>query len=236
LAVALAPNAVELLCSCADVAYRMYAGGNMWAYYTAFISFFRHIAKLKLDYSKWQHYEAAAIHGGFRYMHPRFCIVSDFPERIMVDEANRPHCADGPSHRWRDGWELYYWHGLAIPETHTWIIIDKARITPDLIDAEPNAELRRVMLEISGFEAYARARKAKVLAEDVSHGQPRRLLSMKVAGEEIRVLDVHNGSLEPDGTRRRFHLGALSGAKTPHEAVAMSYGRNPNSYGEACRT
>jgi hypothetical protein len=75
-----------------------------------------------------------------------------------------------------------------------------------------------------------------VIAEDTNHGQPRRLLEMNVRGEPIRVLDVYNGSLEPDGTRRRFFLGAMRDAKTPHEAVAMSYGIRPENYNEQVRT
>ena len=235
LAARIAPNAVELLVSCANAAMSMYAGGNMWAGYSAFLSFFRHVAKLPLDYSKWQHFETASELGGFRWMHPKFCIVSDFPTVLRVDEARRPHCDDGPSHEWADGWKLYHWHGLRIDDEHSWIITDKARITPDLIDAEPNAERRRVMLEVMGYERYVAERKARVVAEDTNHGQPRRLLEMSVRGETIRVLDVLNGSLEPDGSRRRFFLGALDG-RTPHECVAASYGINPARYREAVRT
>lgn len=208
----------------------MWAGGN------DFLSFFRHISRLPLDYSKWQHYEAAATLGGFRWMHPDFCIVSDFPEVLRVDQDNRPHCEDGPSHRWRDGFEIYHWHGYRLPIGKEWIIADKSRIAPALIDAEENAELRRVMLEIHGFERYVAARGATLVGEDINHDQPRRLLKMNVKGEELRILDVYNGSLEPDGSRRRFFLGAIAGAQTPHEAVAMSYGRSPKTYGEAVRT
>ena len=92
------------------------------------------------------------------------------------------------------------------------------------------------MLEIHGFGHYVTTRGAAVVAEDINHGQPRRLLSMKVRGDDMRVLDVWNGSFEPDGSRRRFFLGAIAGARTPHEAVAMSYGRTPKTYGEAVRT
>lgn len=208
----------------------------MWAAGVDFMSFFRHVACLPLDYSKWQHYEEAAIRGSFRWMHGDFCIVSDFPEVLKVDQDNRPHCEDGPSHRWRDGFEIYHWHGYRLPIGKEWVIANKANITPDLIDSEENAELRRVMLEIHGFERYVATRDATVVAEDMNHGQPRRLLSMRVRGDDMRVLDVWNGSLEPDGSRRRFFLGAIAGAATPHDAVAMSYGRAPANYGEAART
>ena len=246
LAKLIAPKAAAFLLSCVSNAMNLYAGGNMWAAGVDFLSFFRHVARLPLDWSKWQHYEAAAMHGGWRFMHPDFCIVVDFPTRISIDEQRRPHREDGPSHLWSDGFAIYSWHGLILPPDRSWIIADKARITPEAIEAEENAEFRRVMLEISidgktGFERYIEARGGREIAADVMWGQQRRVLEIDLRGEKQFVLDVTNGTIEPDGTRRRFFVGAVSDARsrrpgTPHEAVARSYGRNPKTYGEACRT
>ena len=209
----------------------------MWAAGVDFISFFRHIAKLPLDYSKWQHYETATEHAGFRFMHPKFCIITDFPEFIRVDAARRPHCSNGPSHRWRDGWEIFHWHGLRIPESHQWIIKHKDRLTLETIMQEKNAELRRVMLEIAlEINPEIITRNSSLIAQDELHGHPRRLLEVKIGDDRVRIFEVMNGSLEPDGTRRRFHLGAMPG-NTPHEVSAASYGLNPNIYQkEAVRT
>ena len=131
---------------------------------------------------------------------------------------------------------VHAWHGYRIPDTHHWIIADKARLTVQAAMAERNAELRRIMLEIVGFERVAAELGAAVVDQDVNCGQPRRLLRAEVGGETLAILHVVNGSLEPNGTRREFHLGALSEARTCHEAVAMSYGRAPHSYREAGRT
>jgi hypothetical protein len=229
------PSDPDLLCQCAQSALSMYNGGNMWAPGVDFLSFFRHIVKLPLDYSKWAHYETAAIHGGFRWMHPKFCVISDFPERLLVDAANRPHSSDGPSHRWRDGFSIYHWHGFRLPVGKEWVIADKAKITAENILEEGNVELRRVMCEVSGWAPLMD--KAKEIASDVDgNGLPRRLLSLNLKGQDIRLLEVVNGSLEPDGSRRKFILGTMVGARTPHEAVAMSYGVNPEHYKEGVRT
>ena len=107
-------------------------------------------------------------------MHPKFCIVVDFPGRILIDASNRPHCDDGPSHRWRDGFEIYRWHGYRIPPDKTWIITDKPRITAATIMAEPNAELRRIMCEVTAFEPIRSI--AKVISED-QDGNGRRAAS-----------------------------------------------------------
>jgi hypothetical protein len=72
------------------------------------------------------------------------------------------------------------------------------------------------------------------------HGRPRRLHEITVRGEAIRVIEVENGSLEPDGTRRRFVLGAATRRgerpESCHDAIAASYGVNPAVYHEAVRT
>ncbi len=64
-------------------------------------------------FDAWEH---AEINGGFRYDHPKFSLISDFPEVVRFDDLNRLHCADGPSCRWRDGWALYHLHGVRVPE------------------------------------------------------------------------------------------------------------------------
>lgn len=224
-----------LMCACARSSWRFCNAGNMWSGWTAYLSFFRHVAKLDLPiYDKFKHYEAATIHGGYRWMHPDFCMISDRPRVLKIDESNRPHCADGPSHLWSDGFSIFHWHGYRIPDTHTWIITDKDRITAEAIMAEPNAELRRIMCEITAFEPIRSI--ARVTAQDVDgNGHPRRLMTAEIGGEQIRIVEVLNGSLEPDGSRRQFLLGAMPG-RTPREVIAASYGIAPKHYYEAVRT
>lgn len=220
--------------SCVRRAHAMRSAGNHWSGWAAFLSFFRHVAKLDLPtYDKWRHYESATIHGSWRWMHPKFCIVSDRPCVLKMDAQNRPHCADGPSHEWRDGWKLYHWHGIRVPDH---FVEERLQITPAQIKGEKNAEHRRILTEIyasiHGPGAIIQAMGARLISEDKNHGQPRRIYDVDGA----RYLHVVNGSLEPDGSRREFWLGAESDATTPHDAVAASYGRPAKKYREAVRT
>jgi hypothetical protein len=136
-----------------------YQGGNMWAAFDCYLTSFRDVLGLYLPcHEKYVAWEQAAIHGGFRVLHPEFCIVSDFPEIIRVDGQNRPHCADGPSHKWRDGWALYHWHGVRIPDD--WIgggLDAKTAVT------WPNVEQRRAAIEILGWQNVLSALDAKSL-------------------------------------------------------------------------
>src|SRR6478609_4445815 len=145
----------RFLAMCTYRAWFMRQGGNQWSPWASYLSFFRHIVKLDeshgVDYSKWQHYEALAELSGPRLMHKDFCIISDRPEVLLVDERNRPHCATGPSHRWRDGWELHYWHGIRVSKR---MIEQPESYTKEEILAISNTETRRVLAERLGWGRF----------------------------------------------------------------------------------
>ncbi len=160
---------------CASYAWRMWQGGNQWSGWSAYLSFFRHVAKLDIDYSKWQHWEALSELSGPRIMHADFCIISDRPSVLLVDSQNRPHCDDGPFCRWRDGTALYAIRGTRVP---WWIVEHPEQITVASVDAEANAEVRRVMVErygrnagrpdgLIGAAAYLKDAGAELLDEDM---------------------------------------------------------------------
>ena len=132
-----------------QVALNTYSGGNMWsAEGVEFITFFRHVVKLEIDYSQWDHYEKASIHAGFRYMYPDLCVVCDFPSQIKLDANNVAHNATGPSHVWRDGYEIYNWHGTLIPPEYHWIINNPEKLNKKRIQIETDRDMRKVMKEI----------------------------------------------------------------------------------------
>jgi hypothetical protein len=200
------------------------------------LTFFRDVCDLEIDNAEaFTAYEVAHSRCGFYSLHPDFAMVCDRPRLLKRDAGGRLHANRGAAIEWRDGWGLCFWHGLHLGRDHEWIARAPEQLNPEKIESERNAEIRRVMLEAYGFERYLAARNPRVVAVDELHGQPRRLLEIVVAGEPLRIIEVHNGSLEPDGTRRRFHLGAMRG-ETPHDVVAASYGISPKAYLEAVRT
>ena len=181
-------------------------------------------------------YRTYALTAGWLYPYKSIAFVSDRPAEIHFDAQRRLHSATGMAVSFRDGWGLHAWHGLRVPAR----LIEAQEFSAEAIEGENNAEFRRVLLEReyggrSGFELYAEQRKVKLIAEDELHGFPRRLLEVEINGENIRIIEVVNGSLEPDGARRKFHLSALRG-NTPHDVVAASYGIAPQHYREAVRT
>jgi len=171
-----------------------YQGGNMWSAVDCYLTACRDILGLRIpehdNYKAWE--TCATEAGGFRYLHQDFCIVTDYPESIKMDAQNRPHCEDGPSHRWRDGFSLWYWHGLGIPG---WIIEDPKSITVAKITAESNAEIRRVMIEKMGTGEYLFQIGATIIHADISHGLPRALMRDSFGNQYLYGSDNSTGRI-----------------------------------------
>ena len=93
-------------------------GGNMWAGMCSYYEAVRDVLKLTgLDiWDKYQAWEDSAYHGGYRYMHEKFCLVCEFPEEIHINDKNEAHNTEGASHRWSDGFEIYTMNGVVVPE------------------------------------------------------------------------------------------------------------------------
>lgn len=224
-------GAVEMAKNC----WSMNDGGNQRAGTPCQISFFRHIAKLDIDYSAWQWYERLAEISGPRWMHEQFCIVSDRPEVLTVDNANppRPHNDNGPFCKWRDGTALYCVHGTRV---HAWVIERPDLLNVARIDAERNAEIRRVMLEKFGVERYMRESNAKVLDEQPADHplkglRTARLLRRDVEGDEaIVMVDLLNSTPEPDGSVKRYMLRVPPNVTSVVGALAWGFNVTEKEY------
>lgn len=228
----------------------------MWSAACAYYAGMRDVIGLQLpEFEKYQAWEDCARLGGFRVLHEEFCIVSDFPELIRVDSRNRPHCEDGPSHRWRDGWELYHWHGTRVDP---WIIMHPERITVEIIEAEENAEIRRILVQRYGMARYIQDTGAEEVDAALELGV--RLLRKQIGADTILMLHMRNSTVEPDGTVREFFtrlhselkplpLPTLTGDQrdawfaeqepqelTARNAVASSFGLRGEQYAPAVMT
>lgn len=133
----------------------------MWGQWDSYLTAARDILGLRLpEHEKYAAWEQCAIHGGFRIMHDEFCMVSDFPVHIKTDERNLPHCEDGPSHLWRDGWGFYSWHGVRVPRH--WIEDRKSLSAKEALTQE-NMEQRRAACEIVGWHNILKELNAKTI-------------------------------------------------------------------------
>ena len=198
---------------------RMHVGGNQWAGWCAYLSFFDRVAGLDLpQYAAWRHYESMALHGGPRFEHARFWIVCDFPIVVRQDDAHRPHCASGPQLAWRDGFATWYWRGTAVPRE--WIEHPES-IDPQLALTHENSEMRRVVAEIVGWDKVLDRLDPMTINED-KDPTIGTLLEVTIEGERERFLRVLCG------TGRTFALPVPPTMKSALAAQAWLWGDDAN--------
>jgi hypothetical protein len=116
------------------------------------------------------------------------------------------------------------WRGVPIDER---IAFRPHTITAREVLNEQNAELRRVLLERMGYEAFLAEAQAMVLDRDRDAGGERRLLWVPLAGDEDLVcLAVYCPS-----TGRQYILRVPPSTRTCHQAAAWIAGYdNPDDY------
>src|SRR5574342_296384 len=105
-----------------------------------------------------------------------------------------------------------------------------APITPARIQSEPNAELRRVMIERIGAEAYLRMANAKVVNRDVDP-MIGTLYRCDLADGPVQILEVLDGT--HDGKKheaKRYHLFVPPDMTSALQANAWTWGLEAKDY------
>ena len=145
------------------------------------------------------------------------------------------HCATGPAISWRDGWALYFWHGRQVP---AWVI---EKPTAERIAAEENTEIRRCAIESMGWDKFTETTGLTAVGASLPDpGNPGAMLMLydvpaELWGSRIRLLMCTNGSIERDGTRRRYGLTVPASIKDPVEAAAWTAGLTRSEYARMAR-
>jgi hypothetical protein len=172
---------------------------------------------------------------GWWWPRENLCVISDRPAVLRTepvpgeDDERRLHAADGPAVEYPDGWSMHAWHGIRVP---SWVIESP---TVDRIAVEPNVEVRRCAIERIGWDAFIDQAALRLVGCSDDPGNPGselRLYDLPYAlwGTPTRLLLVVNGSVERDGTRRRYGLHVPPGFDDPLDAAGWTYGLTGAQY------
>ena len=189
--------------------------GAFWASFGAYVSFLRDVAgwddpvldRFRID-------EDLIKNCGWVWWHENVLAISDRPEIIRRDDAGRLHSESSPSIAYRDGWALWHWHGIAVPEA--WVV-DKAALTPEVALGQDNLELRRAACEIVGWDRILTELGGSTIDRDIDPEIGELVeVNLPGSGKEkfLRVLC---------GTGRRFAIPVPREMRTALEANAWTY-------------
>ena len=186
-------------------------------------------------------------------------VFQDGPTETHADSTGQFHADDGPAIRYTDGWAAWALHGVAMPriavDSPNSLQFDDVRTAPsrqragllerfgreryrregsrsvELIGAEPDADMRRLLIETYGPDRYIQA-VGEIVHEDVDGlGQPRRLWRAARSGDEPLVMvEVRNSTPEADGSRRIYWLRVPPFMRDCQSAVAWTFGVTPDEF------
>jgi hypothetical protein len=167
--------------------------------------------------------EAVGV-AGWWWPFARAVIMTERPLGLHLDGQGRLHRPDGPALTYPDGFALHAWHGLRVP---AWLIAQLPRLRMQDIQAQANAELRRVMLESYGFDRYLRDAGATRVHQDGTGILWRAEFD---DDQPLVMVEVLNATPEPDGTHRTYWLRVPPTVGSAREAVAWTFGLNADRY------
>jgi hypothetical protein len=144
---------------------------------------------------------------------------------LAFDDRERLHATGGPALRFADGFAIHAIHGVRV---EPWIVEEPERLTAAAIGAQPNSEVRRVLMERYGTARYLDDTGAAVVAHD-ELGTLYRVPSQH-RGEPMMLVKVRNATPEPDGTWKDYFLRVPPWMRTAREAVAWTFGLDAASY------
>lgn len=121
-------------------------------------------------------------------------------------------------------------HGVRVPQR---VVERPETLSPQEILAEPNVEIRRVMLDRFGVDRLMREAEAEMLDQDVDqYGRLRELLRLPmVDDEDVVMVHVTNSTAEPDGSFKPYWLRVPPDTTTCADAVAWTWDLSVAEYG-----
>ena len=160
-------------------------------------------------------------------------ILTDRPDTLHRGPQGRLHCETGPALRYRDGWAIHAIHGVRVPAD----LIETGWDVKRTLE-EDNAEVRRAAIELTGWDRFIADAGLTLVASAPDPGNPPHDLELydlpdrlrDMYDDQARILLCTNGSVEPDGTRRRYGLPVPAHHNDPVAAAADLYGWPVEAY------
>jgi hypothetical protein len=168
--------------------------------------------------------ELARAAGWWWWPHRGAVVLGERPDHVQLDDQGRLHGPRGPALIYPDGWSVWAWHGVRVPRN---VIESPDSVTVREVLAEPEVDVRRVMIERVGYERLIRDGGARRVAEDETGILWRLDL---VEDEPVVCVEVTDATPGPAATFRRYVLRVPPDSRTPREAVAWTFGVDSGEY------
>ena len=119
-------------------------------YYASLFNFCDSVLNCTYNLAKGKAIQSLVKYCGWIYPTKSFAIICDRPRKISVDNQQRLHAEAEPAIEFADGFSVYAYHGVVLPEEYG--LVPPYQWRSQWLLEEDNAELRRVLIQEIGYE------------------------------------------------------------------------------------
>ena len=181
------------------------------------------ISVLNCDHNpqQWEALQSLICESGCVFPFEKTCIVCDRPTQLSFDSEHRLHAEGEPAIQFADGYSLYSYRGVLLPENY--------RVHPHQWQArwlleEPNAELRRVLIQGIGYARICQ----ELQATELDSWREYTLLRLD---HEVDVEPIYLLKMTCPSTGFIHAMRVPPTMKSAHEAISwVNWGTNPEEF------
>jgi hypothetical protein len=170
----------------------------------------------------WEAYQLMVQNCGWLWTYVQVCLVCDRPHILSLDSEGRLHNEVYPAILLADGFSIYAYHGVFLPEKY-------GRVPPNKWQSswlltENNAELRRVLIQGIGYTRICQELKAK----EIDNWQEYKLLKIDA---EFDFEPVHLLTMICPSTAHQHALRVPPNLLSAREAIRwVNWGIDPTEF------
>ncbi|MCC3528361.1 MAG: hypothetical protein JGK21_09130 [Microcoleus sp. PH2017_22_RUC_O_B] len=125
-----------------------------WLHHSSLFDFCITVLNLNYNPQSWSLLQLVGDRCGWIFPYKKLAIVCDRPRILSFDSQHRLHAEGGPAIQFADGYSIYSYHGVTLPEKYG--KLHPREWQPQWLLEEENAELRRVLIQGIGYDRIAR--------------------------------------------------------------------------------
>ncbi|CBN57009.1 MULTISPECIES: DUF6745 domain-containing protein [Kamptonema] len=122
---------------------------DSWARECSYYDFCISILNFKYEDEKWSVVQSLVKNCGWIFPYDKICYVCDRPRILCFDSQERLHAEGSAAIQFADGFSVYAYHGVRLPEQYGKVHPQQWR--SEWLLSEDNAEVRRVLIQGIGY-------------------------------------------------------------------------------------
>ncbi len=193
-----------------------------WNIYGYQIDFYISELNLQYDAKIWKSYKSLAKNCGWIFPFQEVCLIAPRPIKFSLDESYRLHAEAEPALEFADGFIVYAYNGVRLPEKYG--KIHPKKWNPQWLLTENNAELRRVLIQGIGYSRIIE----ELQAIQIDSWQEYRLLKIK---KDIDIEPIHLLKMTCPSTGHIHVLRVPHNITSAREAIIwINWGVEPEDF------